>query len=470
MNALTRHGLIAILGLIVGVSLTLGHHVWAERDTKPESSDLPLEELRTFTEVLDRVKQDYVENIEDKTLLESAIRGMLSGLDPHSTYLDQDAFNELQVGTSGEFGGLGIEVGMEDGFVKVIAPIDDTPAQRAGIEAGDLIIRLDDTPVKGLTLNEAVKLMRGKPNTGIVLTVVREGEDKPLKITIVRDIIQVKSVKSRLLEPDFGYVRITQFQSRTSLNLKQALAKLQKQNKSPLKGLVMDLRNNPGGVLNGAVEVSDVFLDKGMVVYTEGRNHGSNQRFDATPGDALKGAPVVVLVNAGSASASEIVAGALQDHRRAIIMGQQTFGKGSVQTILPLVNGSAVKLTTARYFTPSGRSIQAQGIEPDIKLETLQLAQADSGELDLLREADLSRHLINGDAENEEIVEDEEVTQDQETAEDEEVAQDQETAEDEEITQEQETKPKKSLAQTDYHLYEALNLLKGLTLLTRTDS
>ena len=395
---------------------------------------------------------------------------MLSGLDPHSTYLDQDAFNELQVGTSGEFGGLGIEVGMEDGFVKVIAPIDDTPAQRAGIEAGDLIIRLDDTPVKGLTLNEAVKLMRGKPNTQIVLTVVREGEDKPLKITIVRDIIQVKSVKSRLLEPDFGYVRITQFQSRTSLNLKQALTKLQKQNKSPLKGLVIDLRNNPGGVLNGAVEVSDVFLDKGMVVYTEGRNHGSNQRFDATPGDALKGAPVVVLVNAGSASASEIVAGALQDHRRAIIMGQQTFGKGSVQTILPLVNGSAVKLTTARYFTPNGRSIQAQGIEPDIKLETLQLAQTDSGELDLLREADLTRHLINGDAENEEIVEDEEVTQDQETTEDAETAQDQETAEDEEVTQEQETKPKKSLAQTDYHLYEALNLLKGLTLLTRTDS
>ncbi|HXH02955.1 MAG TPA: S41 family peptidase [Candidatus Competibacteraceae bacterium] len=432
MKAFTRQGLVMVLGVVLGASLSMAHYGWAERNAGSEQ--LPIDELRLFTEVLERVKQDYVEPIDDKKLLENAIRGILNGLDPHSSYLDQEAFDELQTGTSGEFGGLGIEIDMEDGFVKVVAPIEDTPAARAGIKAGDLIIRLDDTPVKGLSLNEAVKLMRGKPNTAIVLTVVREGEEKPLKITVVRDIIQVKSVKSQLLEPGFGHVRITQFQARTSRNLQEALSQLQQSNGEPLKGLILDLRNNPGGVLNGAVEVADAFLDKGQIVYTQGRTEDSRQSFQATPGDALQGAPLVVLVNSGSASASEIVAGALQDHHRGIIMGERTFGKGSVQTILPLQNGTAVKLTTARYYTPSGRSIQAEGIEPDIKLESLKLSKVEPPSGNEWREANLAGHLRN-DASNGEA----------------------------KTSGGSEEKP--SLAQSDYPLYEALNLLKGLTLM-----
>lgn len=440
MSVVTRHGLVMVLSLILGISLTVGHYVWAEREVSLAGNELPLEELRTFTDVLDRVKQEYVEEVNDKQLLENAIRGILSGLDPHSTYLDKEAFKELQVGTSGEFGGLGIEVGMEDGFIKVIAPIDDTPAQRAGVQSGDLIIRLDDTPVKGLSLAEAVKKMRGKPGTEITLTLVREGEDTPIKVTIVRDVIQVKSVKSRLLEPDLGYLRVTQFQSRTGLDLNKNLTGLVKQNEGPLKGLIIDLRNNPGGVLNAAIEVADAFMDKGLIVYTQGRGEGTQQRFTATPGDVLKSAPLIVLINGGSASASEIVAGALQDHRRAVIMGEQTFGKGSVQTILPLPNGTAVKLTTARYYTPDGRSIQAEGIVPDIKLERLKLAMADTNTMNFLREADLSGHLSNGNEEEGLPVE--------------------QTQED--GGQDEQEQP---LAQTDYQLYEALNLLKGLILL-----
>jgi carboxyl-terminal processing protease len=407
---------------------------------------------------LDRIKQSYVENMDDKKLLENAIRGMLSGLDPHSAYLDTDSFKDLQVGTSGEFGGLGIEVGMEDGFVKVIAPIDDTPAQRAGIQSGDLIIRLDDKPVKGMTLADAVKLMRGEPDTEILLTIVREGVDKPLKVTVVRDKIQVKSVKSRLLEPDLGYVRITQFQSRTAQNLHQTLNNLRRENsEQPLKGLIVDLRNNPGGVLNAAIEVSDVFLDNGLVVYTKGRASDSKQSFKATPGDSLKGAPMIVLVNGGSASASEIVAGALQDHRRAIIMGERTFGKGSVQTILPLPSGtSAVKLTTARYYTPEGRSIQAEGIEPDIKLERLKISEDNPPELSFLREADLSGHLSNGEASEQNRAND-----------------DDDTETSEEIVPADQGKPvggeDTPIANSDYQLHEAINLLKGLVLMRERD-
>ena len=435
---LSGQGPTLALGFLLGIFVAVGHYVWAERNAADK--DLPLQELRNFTDVLDRVKQDYVKEVDDKQLLEQAIRGMLTGLDPHSSYLNENDFRELQVGTSGEFGGLGIEVGMDDGFIKVIAPIDDTPAQRAGIKAGDLIIRLDDTLVKGLSLSDAVKIMRGKPNTEITLTIVREGEDKPLKFTIVRDVIQVKSVKTRLLEPNFGYARVSQFQSNTAADLNQAVTELVKENKAPLKGLVIDLRNNPGGVLNTAVQVSDAFLEKGTIVYTEGRNSSSRQYYKATPGDILAGAPIVVLVNGGSASASEIVAGALQDHRRAIIMGEQTFGKGSVQTILPLINGTALKLTTALYYTPDGRSIQAEGIKPDIKLESLKLAleQQPAGP-SLLKEADLSGHLENGGAKPP-------------PAEVGEASKDagQESA---------------ALAQTDYQLYEALNMLKGLALL-----
>ena len=437
MKLQTQKAALILTGLVLGVSLSIGHGVFAERDT-PQSV-LPLEELRSFSDVFARIKADYVETVEDKVLLENAIRGMLTGLDPHSAYLDQEQFKELQVGTSGEFGGLGIEVGMEDGFVKVIAPIDDTPAQRAGVEAGDLVIRLDDTPVKGMTLNEAVKIMRGKPGTDIILTIVREGQEKPLKITITRDVIKVKSVKQRMLEAGFGYVRISQFQATTADNLVEAVDALKKEGK--LRGVVLDLRNNPGGVLNGAVAVSDAFLDKGLIVYTEGRIADSRLRFNATPDDVIFGAPLVVLVNQGSASASEIVAGALQDHKRAIIVGSRTFGKGSVQTIVPLNNGTAVKLTTARYFTPNGRSIQAEGIVPDIELDNVRVAAVE-GTLEGIKEADLSGHLSNGNGKSEKSAADK--------------AKDKKAGK----TDEKE----ESLARTDYQLYEALNLLKGLAI------
>ena len=447
MSAATRHGLALALSFLAGASLTAVHAVWADKEAPPENK-LPLDELRAFTGVLDAVKQDYVEPVQDKALLENAIRGMLSNLDPHSAFLDAEAFQDLQIGTSGEFGGLGIEVSQEDGFLKVIAPIDDTPAQRAGIRAGDLIIRLDDVSVKGMPLADAIQRMRGKPNTAITLTVVREGARKPLKIKLIREVIQVRSVKGRLLEPGFGYLRITQFQSKTDQNLRQALQEIEQQNKGPLRGVVLDLRNNPGGVLNGAVDVADEFLDNGAIVQTKGRGNGSDQSFKATPGDLLKGAPLVVLVNSGSASASEIVAGALQDHRRALILGERTFGKGSVQTILPLGNGTAVKLTTARYYTPNGRSIQAEGIEPDIKLKPLKVADgADSSDPDPVKEADLTGHLRNdrNNPDNPAPRAPPESVGPAERAPD--------------------AKVDSDLAQSDYQLYEALNLLKGMTLL-----
>jgi carboxyl-terminal processing protease len=424
-----------ISGLFAGVLLSIGHGVFAEKDDV--RATLPVEELRTFSDVFGRIKNDYVVDVDDKELIENAIRGMLSGLDPHSAYLDAEQFTELQVGTTGQFGGLGIEVGMEDGFVKVIAPIDDTPAQRAGVQAGDLVIRLDDTPVKGMTLNDAVKIMRGKPGSSIVLTIVREGLDKPIKISITRDIIKVKSVRARMLDPGYGYLRISQFQSKTADYMVDAIADLKKENEGALKGLILDLRNNPGGVLNGAVAVSDAFLTKGMIVYTEGRITDSRLRFNATPDDIIDGAPLVVLVNQGSASASEIVAGALQDHKRAIIIGAQTFGKGSVQTILPLSSDSALKLTTARYYTPSGRSIQAEGITPDIELETIEVAQVETN-IAPLKEADLTHHLENGNGEKSDT--------------------DMDAGEDGDGKD-------KSLVKDDYMLYEALNLLKGLVIL-----
>jgi carboxyl-terminal processing protease len=432
MSVKKQNYLLLVTGLVLGVLVSIGHGVLAEREAT--RATLPVEELRTFSDVFGRIKNDYVESVEDKELLENAIRGMLTGLDPHSSYLDVEQFKELQVGTTGQFGGLGIEVGMENGFVKVIAPIDDTPAQRAGIQAGDLIIRLDDTPVKGMTLNDAVKVMRGEPGTDIKLTIVREGLDKPLQVTITRDIIKVKSVKRRTLEPGYGYLRISQFQSKTADYLEDAIADLRKENDDNLKGLVLDLRNNPGGVLNGAVAVSDAFLTKGLIVYTEGRIDDSRLRFNATPDDLLDGAPIVVLVNQGSASASEIVAGALQDHKRAIILGSKTFGKGSVQTILPLSGGTALKLTTARYFTPSGRSIQAEGITPDIELESLKVAAVEKT-LDPLSEADLSGHLDNGNGG------------------------------DGKAGDSNDENGNGDLARSDYQLYEALNMLKGLSIL-----
>lgn len=434
MSGITRYGLALTLGLVIGVSSTAGHRVWADRDPGESLASLPLEELRVFTDVFDRVKRDYVELVDDKTLMESAIRGMLTGLDPHSSYLDEQAFRDLQTGTSGEFGGLGIEIGMEDGFIRVVAPIDDTPAYRAGIQAGDLIIRIDDTSVKGMTMDEAIARMRGRPGTEITLTIVRETEDAPIHVEIVRDIIQVRSVRSEVLEPGFAHIRISQFQSRTAQNLREEIDKVRSASGGELKGVVLDLRNNPGGVLNGAVEVSDVFLENGTIVYTEGRGSGARQNFKATPGDALHGAPLIVLVNGGSASASEIVAGALQDQGRAIVMGEPTFGKGSVQTILPLSNGTAVKLTTARYYTPDGRSIQAEGIEPDIRLASLRFADDELPGTDRVREANLSGYLEGDD-----------------------------NGERQESRPEDPREPG-SLARRDYQLYEALNLLKGLNL------
>ena len=432
MSTKRENVFLVLIGLIAGLSISIASGVFAERETKA-AAGLPVEELRTFSDVFGRIKNDYVEDVEDSEMLNNAIRGMLSGLDPHSSYLDQEQFKELQVGTSGEFGGLGIEVGMEDGFVKVIAPIDDTPAERAGIEAGDLIIRLDDTPVKGLTLNDAVKIMRGKTGTVLRLTVVREGIDQPLKIDIKRAVIKVKSVKSRMLEDGFGYVRISQFQSKTAENMVDAIEALHKESDGTLKGMVLDLRNNPGGVLNGAVAVSDAFLKKGLIVYTEGRVSDSKLRFNATPDDILNSAPMVVLVNQGSASASEIVSGALQDHHRAIVVGTPTFGKGSVQTILPLSNGTAVKLTTARYYTPSGRSIQAEGIKPDIELDQVRVSAVERS-IDPVKEADLSGHLSNGNGKKSKK------------------------------SAEEQDEAEESLAEKDYELYEALNLLKGLAI------
>lgn len=434
MSIRSRSVMLVLMGIVFGASLTIGHTVMATR----EKNSLPLEQLRTFTDVFTRIKNNYVEDVSDEELLEHAIRGMLSGLDPHSAYLSPEQFDELRVGTTGQFGGLGIEVGMEDGFVKVVSPIDDTPAQRAGMKSGDLIIRLDDKPVKGLTLNDAVKLMRGKPGSAINLTVIREGADKPLKIEIVRAIIKVNSVKNRLLDDGFGYVRISQFQTKTPQDLNKAIKKLKSESNGKLHGLVLDLRNNPGGVLSAAVGVSDAFLEDGMIVYTDGREEDSKLRYTASGGDILDGAPVVILVNGGSASASEIVAGALQDHHRGVIMGTQTFGKGSVQTIQDLPSGGAVKLTTARYFTPSGRSIQAEGISPDIVTEMVKLAKNENKSvLAPVTESSLSGHLSNPN----------------------------EAKDDEAKDSMKDDKKKANLIEEDYQLYEALNLLKGLMFL-----
>ena len=423
-----RTSTLFLSGTLLGLSLAVGHSVYALKD----NDQIPFEDLQAFTEVFSRVKSDYVESVDDKKLIEDAIRGMLNGLDPHSSFLNTTEFSDLKIGTTGQFGGLGIEVGMENGFVKVISPIDDTPASRAGVQASDIIIKLDDKSVKGMTLNEAVKMMRGKPNTSIDLTIVREGEPKPLVIQITLEIIRVTTDKNRMLEPGYGYVRITKFQTRTTTDLIKAISDLQKEEK--LKGMVLDLRNNPGGVLNGAVGVSDAFINDGLIVYTEGRIDDSSHRYQATPGDSLNGAPLVVLLNGGSASASEIVAGAIQDRKRGIIMGTKSFGKGSVQTIQELRNGSAVKLTTARYFTPNGRSIQAKGIEPDIVLSTLKLSANDEKADESYSESDLEGRLSNPNGEGEDG--------------------------------EKAGSETESLAQSDFQLYEALNLLKGLTILS----
>ncbi|TCS71871.1 carboxyl-terminal processing protease [Sulfuritortus calidifontis] len=456
---LKQIGLIT-MGALIGAALTLNYSAIAEREPEP----LPIEDLRAFSEIFGKIKSDYVEPVEDKKLITEAINGMLSGLDPHSAYLDAEAFKELQVGTQGEFGGLGIEVGMEDGFVKVVSPIEDTPAYRAGLKSGDLIIKLDDTPVKGMTLNEAVKRMRGKPNTDIVLTILRKGDSKPLVITLTRAVIKIKSVKHKLVEPGYGYVRVTQFQEHTGDNLVAALKDLEASNKGALQGLVLDLRNDPGGLLNTAVGVAGAFLKPDqLVVYTEGRTEEAKMQLSVRRDHYLRGGeadylknlpawtrsvPMVVLVNGGSASASEIVAGALQDHKRALVVGTQSFGKGSVQTILPLNNGTAIKLTTARYFTPNGRSIQAKGITPDITVEEATISANEAGME--LHESDLERHLANGQ---------------EQTAKPEKPKTDKKDAGKDKSDKKAPFDPAEIVSKHDYQFNQALILLKGLHLL-----
>lgn len=388
-----------VLALLIGSPALLASEKPVAKVAAPapmgdDKAPLPLEELRTFAEVLDRIKAAYVEPVDDKTLLENAIKGMLSNLDPHSAYLEPEAYAELQESTSGEFGGLGVEVGIEDGFIKIISPIDDTPASQAGIQPGDLIIKIDGQPTKGLSMTEAVDKMRGKAGSKILLTLVREG-GQPFDVELIRAVIKVKSVKSQLLEDHYGYLRISQFQVNSGEEVGKALAALKKQNDGKkLRGIVLDLRNNPGGVLQAAVEVTDHFLKKGLIVYTKGRIANSELRFSADPADASEGVPLVVLINGGSASASEIVAGALQDHKRGVLMGTDSFGKGSVQTVLPLNNDRALKITTALYFTPNGRSIQAQGIVPDIEVSRAKVTREQDDEN--FKEADLAGHLGNG--------------------------------------------------------------------------
>ncbi len=409
---------------------------------QPKPQSLPIDELRAFAEIFGRIKNDYVEDIGDRKLIEQAIRGMVSGLDPHSSYLNNDEYQDLQEGTSGVFGGLGIEVGMENGFVKVISPIDDTPAEKAGLKPGDLIIKLDGKSVKGMTLDDAVKIMRGEPGSKISLTLMRESVDAPIEVEIERAVIKVKSVKHRMLQPGLAYIRLTTFQSRSLIDLTNALNRLKEKSKKPLKGLILDLRNNPGGVLTGAVAISDAFLEDGLIVYTEGRLENSETRFSAGPGDLIDGAPLVVLVNGGSASASEIVAGALQDRQRAVIMGTQTFGKGSVQTVIPVGEHGALKLTTARYFTPSGRSIQAEGIVPDIIIPDREIVTKDKKDIAAqIKEADLARHLNNGKEDQEGVKKASRNKQDKNDDDD-----------------------LQALLQKDYVLNEALNLLKGLSI------
>ncbi|AWB34993.1 S41 family peptidase [Orrella marina] len=393
-------------GLVAGVMLSVGISAMAQKNSAP----LPLDDLRQFSNVFSAIKSNYVEDVTDQDLIRSAISGMLTDLDPHSAYLDEDAFKEMRTSTQGEFGGLGIEIGSEDGFVKVISPIEDTPAERAGIQAGDLIIKVDDTSTKGMSLTEAVKMMRGPIKTPITLTVLRQGQDQPVVVELIRDTIKVRSVRSKMLPDDIGYVRVAQFQERTGTDLVRHLREIGE--KEAPKGLILDLRNDPGGLLSGAIGVSAAFLEPDMlVVSTDGRIPDSRHKYLANPVDYARGepdylkdmpewvktVPMVVLVNAGSASASEIVAGALQDHDRATIMGNQTFGKGSVQVILPVSQDTAIKLTTSRYFTPNGRSIQAKGIEPDIYVTDTRQGNL----FTIAREADLQRHLSNGQAQEE---------------------------------------------------------------------
>ena len=403
----------------------------SENQAQAAKTSLPLNQLQIFSEVYSKIKHNYVQDIDDKELFDNAIKGMLEGLDPHSTFLDEKDYKDLKIGTRGEFGGLGIEVTMENGFVKVITPIDDTPAFNAGVKAGDLVIKIDDKSVQGLSLSQAVDLMRGKIGTAILLTIARDGEGEPLEIKIIRATIKVKSVKYEIIDDYYAYIRISSFQNKTGNSLIKAISDLNKKSKDNIKGYVIDMRNNPGGVLGAAVDVSDAFIKgKKKLVFTKGKTQDAMHEFISNNSDLADGKPIVVLINGGSASASEIVAGALQDHKRAIIMGTQSFGKGSVQTILPITSRTAVKLTTARYYTPKGRSIQAKGITPDIIVKNLELkAQKDSK---MIKESDLKGHLKNNDKKTDNKI----------------------------------LVNKNRKLSEDYQLSEAINLLKGLNIIS----
>ena len=427
MNSL-RSTYKTLLPFVLVSQLFIPLSVCAQQETLP----LPINEVRMFTEALDRIRMSYVEEIDDKTLLENAIRGMLAGLDPHSAYVDGSDFGALQETTTGQFGGLGVEVGRENGYIKVISPIDDTPADRAGIQAGDLIIRIDGKPLREMLPEEAAQLMRGEPGTEVTITVAREGME-PFDLSIVREVIAIASVRSRVLEPGYGYIRISQFRVNTGNELEEEIEKLYADNDG-LKGMIVDLRNNPGGVLQASVNVVDTFISQGRIVYTEGRLEGKNMSFSANRKTVASDVPLVVLINNGSASASEIVAGALQDHGRAIIMGTRSFGKGSVQTVLPLDEERAIKLTTSLYFTPKGRSIQAQGIVPDIIVDDAFVTRR-SRNVSQYNEADLPGRLNNAN-------------NDEEAQNEDEMAEALISAEE--------------VLVTDYPLNEALNVLKGI--------
>jgi len=438
MTAFTQRCLSLTLVLTSLLCPLMGSAEDASPSNQPaQDARLPIEELRVFAEAFDRISRAYVEEVDDKALLEKAIKGLLSELDPHSAFLDADSFNDLQETTTGNYGGLGIEIGRQDGVIKVVTPMDDTPASRAGILPGDLIIELDGQTVRSLGVNQAVDVMRGEPGSEVTLTVLREGESQPIEVTLVREVINVSSVRSRLLEPGFGYLRIAQFQADTGAEAGEAIAKMN--DLTPLKGLVLDLRNNPGGVLQAAVAVSDLFLNQGTIVYTEGRLDPANMVYEATGRTLMPDLPLVVLINEGSASASEIVAGALQDHRRALLLGTATFGKGSVQTVLPLTNEKAIKLTTALYFTPNGRSIQAEGIQPDLRVERSTVTRVRSNPF-AVQEKDLPGHLSAPEG----------------------------TQSSEQSKPDLSAKAQDNLAgwNEDFQLTEALNLLKGLNILS----
>jgi len=429
-------------GVFIGTCASLTTGVFAERGSTTGPGALPVKDLQNFVRVMEMIKQGYVEPVDDKKLLDDALRGMLEGLDPHSAYLAGEEYSSFETSIKGEFGGLGIEVQMQDGLVKVISPIDDTPAAKAGIQSGDFIIKIDDTPVKGLSLSEAVSKMRGPQGSKIVLTVAREGTAGPMTFEMKRDVIKLQSVRSKTLEPQFGYVRISSFNQKTGEAFENELKKLIKDAKDkPLKGVVLDLRNNPGGALDEAIRVCDAMLNSGGIVSVRSREAEENREFNARPGDLLEGLPIVVLVNGGSASASEIVAGALQDQKRGVVLGTKSFGKGSVQTIMRLSDDSAIKLTTARYYTPSGRSIQAEGIDPDVIVRPLKVTKPEGSDFEAIKEADLKGSLVN---EKEKKLDQAAIDAAKKIDEDE-----------------------QQLAVNDYQLFEALTLLKGLAVARR---